>query len=692
MYKSKNIFRLIMAAVLAIWFLLPLVAACTPKTDEGWGNYSAEQLSGDEVRYDVRGGKGYLRWAAYEGASGYNVYRAESTFGNYGKVNNSAVTQNRYLAEHFIYWCYKVTAITEDGEVPIGGPISAFSQNALIISPADDMEAVQARINEEHAALEKGSSGQFSDKRFAMLLMPGNYPKLDIKLGYYTTASGVGQSPLNVSVGSLYVSTKVLSNANATCTFWRGAENMTVEKDTVWAVSQATSLRRIKFNGNLALSSSGWSSGGFIANCRIEGTVDPGTQQQWFSRNAVWQKWDGSGSHNYVFSGCVGDTPPSAWTEESGRSTVFENTEIIAEKPYLVYDGMQDYNVFVPALQANTRGISWGQTAEEEGTYIPLNAFYVANERDTSQTLNAAVAEGYHLLFPPGHYLLEKPLEINRANTVVLGLGYATLEIAQGNADCAVKIGDVGGVRLADLLIEGGAYSKNMVVVGKTKGYAAQIPNVLSNIYLRIGGVKNAHTQTDAAMVINANNTIGDNFWIWRADHSYGIAWDDVTYTNEKGEEVTDYGNPVENGLVVEGDNVTCYALMVEHCRGYQTYWKGENGLTVMYQSETPYNVPSQSDWMSPDGKNGCASYKVAENVNTHRAYGIGIYLVNYSGVNLASAIEAPQKSGIQMIHLVICDFTQSSSSSTISNVINNYGGGVGPNSFRRLVQKYPNL
>ena len=81
------------------------------------------------------------------------------------------------------------------------------------------------------------------------------------------------------------------------------------------------------------------------------------------------------------------------------------------------------------------------------------------------------------------------------------------------------------------------------------------------------------------------------------------MAWED-----EEGEDgtVTADGNPVQTGLRVNGDDVRCYALMVEHCEQYQTYWKGENGLTVMYQSETPYRVPSQDVYLSHNGtKNG---------------------------------------------------------------------------------------
>ena len=181
---------------------------------------------------------------------------------------------------------------------------------------------------------------------------------------------------------------------------------------------------------------------------------------------------------------------------------------------------------------------------------------------------------------------------------------------------------------------------------------------------------------------------LGDNFWVWRADHSEGVQWEDFTYTDEEGPH-TLFGNPVRTGVLVEGDHVSLYGLMVEHCEGYQTDWRGQDGLTVMYQSETPYEVPAQEKWMSENGKNGCASYRVEDGVALHRAYGIGIYLVNFGTVNLASAIEAPAGQGIKLHHLVVCDFTQSYGA-TISHVVNDVGGGVGPNSFRSLIEDFP--
>lgn len=652
-------------------FFLPCLSGCAPESAPP----PAEEVEG--VRLDAENGVAHLSWEEREGAN-YSVYRARSTFGAREKVAEG-LTEPRFDTDD----PYAVYTVTAEGGEEIGS-VCAFSENTLIVAPTDDMAKVQAYIDERHSRLETNDRGQFSSERFAIFLLPGDYD-LDIKLGYYTTVSGLGRTPYDVRVKKLSVSADVLPNHNATCTFWRGAENLTVQSSVVWAVSQATSLRRIRVEGDLFLSYDGWSSGGFLADSEVTGTVFPGTQQQWMSRNSKWAKWDHCTSHNYVFSGCEGSIPQGEWTEQGKRSTVLSATEEMAEKPYLVYDAETGYRIFVPDVRKNTSGVSW---PDEAGTLLSLDSFHLANGRDTAESLNRALYEGKHLFFPAGRYALDEPLQVDMQETVLLGSGYATLEVAEGNSDCALRIADVDGVRVADLLVDAGTYSKNLVVVGEEgKHVPHENPIVLSNLFLRIGGGKNVHTETEVALAIHADGTLGDNFWLWRADHSQGVEWEDVTYEDKEGNLVTNYGNPVKTGLLVTGDGVSCYALMVEHMEGYQTDWRGERGLTVMYQSETPYRVPSQDKWMSGE-KNGCASYKVGEKVQTHRAYGIGIYLVNYSGVNLASAIEAPEAAGIEMRHLVICAFTQNASS--VSNVINDYGGGVGSDFFRRLVDKFP--
>lgn len=688
------------AAALLTLSAVPALSACEidlginnkkPSGEDSalWEPFENVELTGDEVLVKAHGSEGRIRWAEQSKAEGYVLYRSESRFGQYEEVARVKANTLSYSTRENIYDYYKVCAIHNKQETVLSEPQSAFSPNTLIASPFDDMQALQAYIDEVHSGLEKGSTGQFSSERAALMFLPGDYSKINARVGYYTSVNGLGETPTDVTLGKLYVSAEVLDNQNATCTFWRSVENVEVKSSVTWAVSQATSMRRTKIDESLTLSYGGWASGGFLANSLIKGNVGASTQQQWMSRNSKWKSFSG-GSFNMVYAGCEGETHADSWSEATGSHTNLEYTEKIAEKPFL-YRYQGGYDVFVPTVQENTKGVTWeGGMAEEVGFDYSLTSFYIADARyDNDVTLNAALAEGKHLLLTPGNYVLDAPLEVTEADTVVLGIGYATLKLSDSNADCAIRVADVDGVRIADILVDAGAYSKNMVVIGEAGSSTSHSENpiVLSNLYIRIGGVANIHTETETALVINANDVIGDNFWIWRADHSQGVAWNDEV--NEQGV-VTAYGNPAQTGIEVNGDNVRCYALMVEHFEDYQTIWNGENGLTVMYQSETPYRVPTQADWMSHGGtKNGCSSYKVADHVQTHRGIGIGIYLVNYSGVNLASAIEVPEKSGIDMYHLIITNFSGSSGSS-ISNVINGYGGGVNRNIFRSQVERYP--
>ena len=52
-----------------------------------------------------------------------------------------------------------------------------------------------------------------------------------------------------------------------------------------------------------------------------------------------------------------------------------------------------------------------------------------------------------------------------------------------------------------------------------------------------------------------------------------------------------------DHGLIVRGDDVTAYGLFVEHCQEYQTIWNGNGGRMYLYQSEMPYDPPSQAAW-----------------------------------------------------------------------------------------------
>ena len=95
----------------------------------------------------------------------------------------------------------------------------------------------------------------------------------------------------------------ILCFKGALCNFWRSAENFEINQDMQWSVSQASPLRKAYVKGNLKLSQNGaYSSGGYLSDSVIQGTIYSGTQQQWFTRNTQMNNWNGA-NWNMVFVG-----------------------------------------------------------------------------------------------------------------------------------------------------------------------------------------------------------------------------------------------------------------------------------------------------------------------------------------------------------------------------------------------------
>ena len=153
--------------------------------------------------------------------------------------------------------------------------------------------------------------------------------------------------------------------------------------------------------------------------------------------------------------------------------------------------------------------------------------------------------------------------------------------------------------------------------------------------------------------------------WLWRADHGPSnnlfVAWDK---------------NPSQNGLTVNGHDVTAYGLFVEHFEQYQTVWNGERGSTYFYQSEIPYDVPNQAAWQQ-NGEKGYPSYKVSNNVTTHTARGLGVYCFFLNpNVQADNAIETPTGPHISMQHMVTV-WIGKAAGTAINHIINGQGGPV---------------
>jgi hypothetical protein len=530
-----------------------------------------------------------------------------------------------------------------------------FGPNVLIFGPQNT--DTQRKLDELFHGQERNEFGQ---QRFAVLFKPGSY-EVDAQVGFYTQLLGLGQSPDDVRINGGIRTMASWMRGNATVNFWRSIENMAIDPSrhrgtSVWAVSQGTDLRRVHFQHNLNLWDGGWSSGGFLADCKIDQRIISGSQQQWLSRNAEWGKWDG-GVWNMVFVG-VNNPPPGRWPDRP--ITVTEKTPVSAEKPYLFIDGSGNYAVKVPQLVKDSVGCSWS-AGETAGKVLSIDEFFIAQPlKDNADTINSALAAGKNLILTPGIYHLDKSIRIMRSNTVVLGLGYATLIPA--TAAPAMVISDVAGVKLAGLIFDAGPVNTpSLLQVGEpnSTGSNADNPICLYDIVARAGG--SAAGCTDCFVTINSNNVIGDNAWVWRADHGKGAGWD---------------SNKVANGLIVNGKDVTFYGLFVEHCQQYQTLWNGNGGRVYFYQSEMPYDPPSQADW-SHDGVKGYASYKVADTVTTHEAYGLGIYCYFTAAPVVAdNAVEVPGAPGVKTHNACIVRLGGKNGGG-IAHVMNGKGDGV---------------
>lgn len=551
-----------------------------------------------------------------------------------------------------------------------------FGKNTYIFTPEDDPEEVNALLEQ---LWDKQETNQFGTDRYAVYFMPGTYDSsISAKVGFYTQIAGLGEVPTDTKIASLNCDARWLgddSNHNACCNFWRGVENLEIASNTMWAVSQATFMRRVQIDGALYLHDNyGWCSGGFLADSVVTRMIDSGSQQQWLSRNNSFPQWLDD-NWNMVFVGdAKGLDPTGTWPAKS--YTTVTTTPEVQEKPFLIYDDQDGFMVFVPALRKEAEGVSWqGQNAGEK---ISLSQFYIAKpEADTAETINKALKEGKNLLFTPGIYHLDTALQVDNPGTIVLGMGLATLQPTSNNA--CIETADEDGIMISGLLFDAGeSGSQNLMVVGDENSDAdhSNNPISLSDIFFRVGGASSDYAgKTDACITINSSQVIGDNFWVWRADHGDNVAWNK---------------NTADNGLVVNGDDVTIYALMVEHFEQYQTIWNGDNGRVYMYQSELPYDVPGQQEWMSHDKTvNGYASFQVSDAVHTFEAWGLGIYSYHRDAVvDENSAMEIPDKDTVKIHNICTVMLTGNPG---ISHVINDSGEAVEQASDRAMILEYAN-
>ncbi len=674
-------------------------AAVDGRTDTRWSSAFSDpqwlrvDLGGSQqvcrvtLNWEAAYGRAFQLQVSADGTTWTSVYA--TTTGAGGPQTLTVTGTGRYLRMYgttratgygYSLWELAVNVMTDDtNPVPPTDPRNPdLGPNTYVFGPSTPTAEIQGRLNTITAQMR---TNQFGTQRHAVLFKPGTYTA-DVDLRFYTQVAGLGLHPDDVTLnGHVRVEADWLqqgddpnNKGNATQNFWRAAENLSVTPPAGqierWAVSQAAPYRRVHLRSQMHLWNGydGWASGGFIADSRIDGVVVSGSQQQFLTRNTdLAGGWAGS-VWNMVFVGSPGSPAPNF---PNPSHTVAANSPVVREKPFLYIDGSGSYSVFVPALRRDARGTSWAGGAAA-GSSISLSQFYVVRPGASVATINAALAQGRHLLFTPGVYRLNDTIRVTRQDTVVLGIGLATLIPDTGLA--AVTVADVPGVKLAGLLVDAGSVNSPVLVevgpAGSTADHSAN-PTSLHDVFLRVGG---AHVgRATVSLRLNSNSTIVDHVWAWRGDHGTGVGWT---------------VNTAANGVVVNGNDVTIYGLFAEHYQQHNVVWNGNGGRTYFFQSELAYDPPNQAAWMNGSIQ-GWSAYKVNNAVTTHQAWGVGAYSFNNVNPSIVTAngFEVPNRSGVRFTNLVTVSL---GGVGTIANVINGVGGPANTATQVRYLTTYP--
>jgi len=575
--------------------------------------------------------------------------------------------------------------------------VSAFGPNVCVFTDTMSQAAIQHDLD-SIATQQVPVAAQFDSQRYAVLFRPGTYGSaanpLVFQVGYYTQVAGLGAMPQDTVVnGAIDVFNNLCTagtqNCNSDDNFWRSLSNLTLNVNLpssppayappvvdafgagctntaeMWSASQAAPIRRAIINGSVVFqdycANNNFASGGFIADSKVSGNLNFFGNQQFLVRNSAigWAVGCPNGLWNMVYSGVQG-APAPVFTGQCQQNTVLPTSPVTEEEPFLFTDSSGNYNVFVPAVQHGSSGPSWagGQGA---GKTLPLSKFFVASPGMSGAAITAALAQGKDLILSPGVYNLDQPIVVPHPDTVVLGLGLATLVPQHGNA--AMIVVRNSGVKLSGLIIDAGPVNSPVLLSVGTPGPGdSGNPDVIQDVYFRVGGAETTPTSASVSLLDNASNSIIDDVWAWRADHGNAVGWTQ---------------NTAATGLVVTGSGVTAYGLAVEHYQKNEVVWSGQGGTDIFFQNELPYDPPSQADWMASPTQNGYPAFLVSPNVKTFQGYGMGSYVVfiqTTATLHDAEAFQAPHAPGVQF-HNAFGVWI--SGSGGLDSIVNGVGGPV---------------
>ncbi|MGH3261818.1 MAG: adenylyl cyclase, partial [Trebonia sp.] len=379
---------------------------------------------------------------------------------------------------------------------------ATFGPDVCVFTPAMSQSAIQADLD-AIATRQVPVSSQFDGDRYSVLFEPGTYGSaaspLVFQVGYYTQVAGLGALPSDTVVnGAIDVfnnlCTAGTSDCNADDNFWRSLSNLDLNVDLpssppayappaidaygagcdnsaeIWAASQAAPIRRVIVNGSVVAqdycAANNYASGGFIADSEVTGDLDFYGNQQYLVRDSSIGGANGcpGGLWNMVYSGVEG-APAPAFAGQCAQNTVLASSPVTEEEPFLYAGAGGTFGVFVPGLRTRSAGTSWAGGAEA-GRSLPLSSFFVANPGTPVAAIDLALLRGKNLILTPGVYHVSAPIVVSRPDTVVLGLGFATLVPSHGVTPMVVVPNT--GVRVSGLIFDAGPVnSPTLLSIGR---------------------------------------------------------------------------------------------------------------------------------------------------------------------------------------------------------------------------------
>ena len=255
-----------------------------------------------------------------------------------------------------------------------GATTATFGPNVCVFTPGMSQADIQSDLN-AIATQQVPVGSQFDSQRYSVFFEPGTYGSaadpLVFQVGYYTQVAGLGAQPSQTVVnGAIDVFNNLCGggSCNADDNFWRSLSNLTLNVDLptttpayapapvdtygagcdntaeMWAVSQASPIRRAIINGNVVFqdycgAQNDFASGGFIADSQVSGDLNFYGNQQYMVRNSSIGGVNGCGSANgglwnMVYSGVEG-APAPAFGGQCDQNTVLAASPVSEEQPFL---------------------------------------------------------------------------------------------------------------------------------------------------------------------------------------------------------------------------------------------------------------------------------------------------------------------------------------------------------------------